>query len=211
MGNEKILEAIKKARGSKKRNFKQSFDLAINLKNIDFKKPESKIKTEIKLPHFVKETKFCVIVDMLIPQAKNLENVTVIRRDQLEGFGKNKKEAKRLARECSSFIAEASLMPLVGKFLGQILAPKNLMPTPIPPTADLKSIIEQRKDILRIQLKDSPTIHLLIGTEDMDDNKIAENAEAIIKSVISALPKGREQIKNYIIKLTMGSPIKFTL
>lgn len=212
MATEKILEAIKKARDTKKRNFKQSFVLTINLKNIDLKKPENRIRTEIKLPHLMeKEIKIGVFADMLLPQAKSLENVIVIRKDQIESYAKNKKAAKKLAAQCFSFLAEAPLMPLVGKSLGQILAPKNQMPMPIPPTVDLKSIIEQRKNVIKIQLKESPTIHLAVGTEDMDDEKIAENIDSIIKVVLASLPKGKESIKNYIVKLTMGKPIKFTM
>ena len=213
MVNEKILESIKKARDSKKRNFKQSFDLAINLKNIDFKKPENKIKTEVNLPHGIgKSVKIGIIADTLTPQTKDLENIVLIRKDQLEGLGKNKKSAKKIAEECLSFIAEAPLMPLVGKHLGPVLATRNRMPTPIPPTTtDLKSIVEQKRNVIRIQLKDSPTIHLPVGTENMDDEKIAENIDAVIKNVISSLPKGKEQIKNFIIKLSMGKPVKFTL
>lgn len=209
---EKILEAIKKARDTKKRNFKQSFVLTINLKNIDLKKPENRIKTEIKLPHIMeKESKIGVFADNLLPQTKNLENVIVIRKDQIESYAKNKKAAKNLAAQCFSFLAEAPLMPLIGKSLGQVLAPKNQMPMPIPPTSDLKSIIEQRKNIIKIQLKESPTIHLTVGTENMEDDKIAENVDSIIKVVLASLPKGKESIKNYIVKLTMGKPIKFIM
>ena len=45
----------------------------------------------------------------------------------------------------------------------------------------------------------------------MDDQKIAENVDAIIKGVINALPKGREQVKNLNLKLTMGNRIKFNM
>jgi large subunit ribosomal protein L1 len=212
MAEQKVLDAIKKARDTKKRNFKQAFDLAINLKNIDLKKPENKIKTELKLPNIVaKEVKIGVIADILLPQTRDLENIIVIRKDQIESYGKNKKAIKKIAEECSSFIAEAPLMPTVGKFLGQILATRNLMPTPIPPTADLKAVIEQRKNIIKIQLRDSPTIHLAIGTEEMEDEKIAENIDVVLKAVMASLPKGREQIKNFVIKLTMGKPIKVIL
>ena len=44
MKKENILKALKKAKeGSQKRNFKQSFDLIINLKGIDNKKAEHQI------------------------------------------------------------------------------------------------------------------------------------------------------------------------
>jgi len=85
------------------------------------------------------------------------------------------------------------------------------MPLPIPVNANLKAMIEEKRNVLKIQLKDSPTIHIAVGVEDMEDQKIAENADAVIKNVISKLPKGKEQIKNYVIKLTMGKPAKFKL
>ncbi len=100
-------------------------------------------------------------------------------------------------------------MPLVGKNLGPVLAPRNLMPLPIPPSANLETMVNEKRNVLKIHLKEAPTIHVGVGTEDMDDQKIAENIDAIIKNVVSKLPKGREQIKDYIIKLTMGKPVKF--
>jgi len=212
MTEQKVIDAIKKARDTNKRNFKQTFDLAINLKNIDLKNPENKIKAEIKLPHAFNDYKIGIVADNLLPQAKDLENVLIIRKEQIEVYGKNKKEAKKLARSCDYFLAEAPLMPIIGKFLGPILAPKNLMPTPISPTTqNLKSIVDQKMNVIKIQLKDSPTIHLAVGKEDMKDEEVAENIDFAIKTVLTNLPKGREQIKNFIIKLTMGKPVKVML
>jgi large subunit ribosomal protein L1 len=212
MAENKILDAIKKARETDKRNFKQSFDLAINLKNIDMKKPESKIKTEVKLPYGIgKEWKIGVIVDSLFSQASKINDIVIIKKDMLEAFAKNKKEAKKTVKQCRYFLAEMPLMPMVGKILGPIMAPKNLMPNPVPVNANLSSMIEEKTNVLKLQLKDSPTIHVPIGTEDMEDEKIAENADAIIKAVIAKLPKGKEQVKNFMIKLTMGKPAKFKM
>jgi large subunit ribosomal protein L1 len=212
MVNEKILEAIKKARDTKKRKFKQGFDLAINLKNIDLKKPENRINVEITLPHsYGKVNKVAVIVDNLISNAKSLENVIVIKKDDLEKLGRDKKSVRKIAKQCSYFIAEAPLMPLVGRFLGPILAPRNLMPKPIPPSADLNSIVEKSRKVIKIQLKTSPAIHMGVGNEEMDDNKIAENVDKVINTIVPLLPKNREQVKNFVIKTTMGKPVKFKM
>jgi large subunit ribosomal protein L1 len=212
MVEQKILEAIKKAREGDKRNFKQSFDLAINIKSIDLKKPENKIKTEIKLPYAFNEYRICVIADNLLPQARTLENILVLKREQIEDYGRNKKEAKKLARSCNYFLAEAPLMPVIGKALGPYLAPRNLMPTPIPPTTqNLKSIVDQKMNTIKIQLKDSPTIHMAVGKEEMKDEEVAENIDFVIKAILASLPKGKEQVKNFIIKLTMGKPVKVIL
>ena len=211
MADQRIIDSIKKSRDNKKRNFKQTIDLAINLKNIDLRKSENKIKFEVNIPNMIKENKIALIVDALVSKTEGLNSVHVIKKDDLENLGKNKKLTKKIAKECSYFIAEAPLMPLVGKNLGSVLAPRNLMPKPVPPTANLEGLVERARKTVRIQLKDSPVIHLAIGTEDMDDEKIADNADVVIQSVISSLPKGREQIKNYVIKMTMGKPVKFTM
>lgn len=211
MSDQRIVDSIKKARDDRKRNFKQTFDLAINLKNIDLRKAENKIKFEINIPNMIKENKIGLIVDALVSKTEGLNNVHVIKKDDLENLGKNKKLSKKIAKECSYFIAEAPMMPLVGKNLGPVLAPRNLMPKPVPPTANLEVLVGRARKTVRIQLKDSPVIHLAIGTEDMDDEKIADNADVIIQGVISSLPKGRDQIKNYVIKMTMGKPVKFTM
>ncbi len=214
MADEKIVKAVAAAReGSKKRNFKQSFDIAINLKNTDMKKPENKIKAEIFLPGMTaSKAKIGVFADALLPQAKKHEGVIVIRKDELEAYGKDKKAAKALANSCSSFVAEAPLMPLVGRWMGQVLAVRGKMPKPIPTTvADLTPIIERAKSIVTIAAKDSPAIHCRIGAEDMADEKIADNATAVINAITAALPKGRDQIKNAYIKLTMGKPAKIEM
>jgi len=200
--------SVKDAKNTK-RNFKQTFDLIINLKNIDMKKPENRVKTEIYLPHGRgKPVKIGFIADILIPEVRNLENIELIKKDQLEVLGKNKKLAKNLAKSCSSFVAEAPLMPLVGKNLGPILAPRNKMPEPVPSTADPKPIVERLSKTIRINTKDSPVIQCPVGTEDMDEKQIQENIDAVKKAIESALPRGKEQIKNYYLKTTMGKPVK---
>ena len=49
MNPEKLLNVIKQAReGAKKRNFTQSFDLIVHLKELDLKKPEQQIEFFLK-------------------------------------------------------------------------------------------------------------------------------------------------------------------
>lgn len=117
---QEILEAVKKAKEqSKPRNFTQSIDIVINIKDLDVNKPENRFEEEVSLPHGRgKEVKIAVIADgELALQAKKAGADLVITRDDLEELGKNRKKAKRLANEYEFFIAQADLMPLVGRFL----------------------------------------------------------------------------------------------
>jgi large subunit ribosomal protein L1 len=207
---EKILSAIREVRSrAKKRNFVQSFDLAINLRNIDLKKPENRIKTEIELPHKPKKRKICIIADLLVPEVKKLEDeeVFLLRKEDIEKIT-SKKEAKKIAKEYDYFLCEAPLMPLVGKNLGIALGPRNKMPKPIPPNVQLKPLVESAKRTIRIAVKDSPVIHCIVGKEDMEDEKIVDNIEAVLERIKSLLPKGETQIRDAYLKLTMSEAVK---
>ncbi len=208
--DEAILKAIKVAREGKKRNFSQSFDLSIALKGMDMKKPENKIKVEVALPKGIgKELKIGAFLDSLVPAAKNLDNVVIIRKEEIEGYSRDKKAMRALAKQCFAFLSEAPLMPAVGRAFGPVLAVRNKMPKPIPPNLpDLAGFVERLKGTLRLAVKESPVLNCIVGAEKMSDSDIAENAEAVLKAVESALPKGKEQIRAVYLKLTMGAPVK---
>ena len=214
MEKKDFVETVKKAReGAGKRNFKQTFDLAINFRHLDIKKPENKIKTEVILPKGMgKDLTIGIFADTLIPQTRKLENIILIRKDELEGMRKDKKKAKAIANKCYSFLSEAPLMPLVGKFLGPVLAVRNKMPKPVPPTLpNIEPLVKKSRNTILVAVKGSPAVHCKIGTEDMSDEDIAENAFAVVKAVETALPKGITQMKSAHIKLTMGKPAKIIL
>ncbi|MBC7100840.1 MAG: 50S ribosomal protein L1 [Methanobacteriales archaeon] len=208
---QEILEAVKKAKEqSKPRNFTQSIDIVINIKDLDVNKPENRFEEEVPLPHGRgKEVKIAVIADgELALQAKKAGADLVITRDDLEELGKNRKKAKRVANEYEFFIAQADLMPLVGRFLGPVLGPRKKMPKPIPATANPAPLIKKLRDTVKVRIKDQPLIHTTVGTEKMDDEKITENIESILDVLDRNLEKGRKQVKSMYIKTTMGPAVK---
>lgn len=206
---EEFLKEIREAKEkSKKRNFTQTWDLVVNLKNLNLKKPENKINADFPLPEGKgKEGKIIFIVDTLLPEAKKSKGL-VILKSELEKLGKNKKKVKSYADEYDHWFCEAPLMPLVGKTLGVVLGPRGKMPKPIPPKGSLKPFVEMSKKVIKVRVKDSPVIHLAVGTEDMKDEQIMKNVIAIMNFLKEKLPKGSNNIKGAFIKLTMGSPIR---
>lgn len=214
MPEDKIISALQELRKNfKKRNFLQSIDLIIAMKGLDLKKPENRIKGEVFLPHNPRKQKIGIFADSLIPAVKKLENdsIILIRKEEIEEYGKNKKAAKKLAKGCRAFLAEAMLMTLVGRYLGQFLAPRSKMPKPLPPTATLQPLIDRTLNSFSFALKDSTVISCFVGKEDMKDEEIAQNIDAVLKTLEQLLPKGKEQIKNIYLKTTMGKPVKVVL
>jgi large subunit ribosomal protein L1 len=213
MKDDKLLQAIKEAKEkSKKRNFTQTVELILNFQKVDFTKPENRIDVEVFLPKGRgKERKVCIIAgDELIVEAKKHGDL-VIHKNDLEKY--DRKKAKKLAQEYDVFIAQADLMPLVGRILGPALGPRGKMPKPVPPNAKLEPLIERMKNTIRIRTKGKflPTVQAPIGVETMDDNELLENAKAVINTVVEKLPNKFGNIKSIFVKTTMGPAVRVEL
>ena len=206
-----IIEAVKEAKEqAKPRNFTQSIDVIINLKDLDVRKPENRFSEEVALPNGRgKEIKIGVIADgELALAAKNAGVDVVISKEDLQEFGKDIKAAKKVVNSVDSFIAQADMMPLVGRFLGRILGPRNKMPKPVPASARIEPLLERTQATIKVGVKQQPSIQILVGTQDMEDEKLAENIEAVLAVLDRNLEKGRNQIKSMYIKATMGSVVR---
>jgi len=201
--NENILQVIKELREkSKKRSFPQSFDLIINLREFDTKKPENKITEDIILPHGRGvEANVIVFSDSL----KDV-GCDVLNSSNVEKFIKNKREGRKLVKSTDFFLSEPKLMPLVGKALGAYLGPKGKMPKLL--VGDTKKMVDGYKRSVRVRIKDAPVVQCLVGKESMKDEMIVENIEAVLEHLKSKMPKGKHNFDKIFLKMTMSKHIQ---
>lgn len=202
-----IEEAVKKVlEDSKPRNFTQSVDVVITINDLDVNKPENRLDEEVLLPNGRgKDVKIAFIAEgELAYQAEKAGADFVIDKEQLEAYGKNRAEAKKVANNYDFFVAQSDLMPTVGRFLGPVLGPRKKMPKPIPASANPEVILGRLKSTVKIRVKDQPIIQSIVGSEDMTEAQIAENVDAILDVLDRNLEKGQKQIKAMYIKTTMG-------
>ena len=215
MDKNAVLEALKKLNeGGRKRNFSQSIDLIVNLKDVDLKKTENHIDFFTQLPNGTgKKASICAFVAQeLLEDAKKTCD-EVILNDDFPKYGKEKKLARKLARKHNFFIAQANVMPQVATFFGRALGPKGKMPNPkagciVPPKADLKSLNEKLQKTVRVSAKTAPIIQCIAGTQSMEPEKVAENITSIYEQIIHHLPNEEANVKSALLKLTMSSPVK---
>ena len=209
-----LLAAVKevKSKGTE-RKFSQSIDLAINLQNVDMKKPEGRIQERIELPHSAgKELQVCVIASgEMALKAKKAGASLVLERAALEALVGDKKKQKDTARNYDIFIAEAPLMPLVGRSLGASLGPRGKMPTPVPPNANIKDAIERHRKIVLVRMRGQPVLQCRIGNEEMPDKEIAENVQTVVRRIEGKLKRGIKNFKSVYLKTSMGSAVKVAL
>lgn len=201
--NEKILKTVKELREkSKKRNFSQTFDLIVSLKEFDIKKPENKFTDDVALPHGRgKDANIILFSDSL----KDVD-CEIYTNEKIQALTKNKRLAKTLVKQTDFFLSEPKLMPVVGKVLGAYVGPKGKIPKLI--SGDVKILVKNYKKSVRIRIKDAPVIQCLVGKEDMKDDQITENVEAVLKFLETKLPKGKNNIGKVMLKMTMGEPVK---
>ncbi len=208
---QKALEELRK--NKKKRNFKESLELIIKLKELDLKKPENRINQTIILPHDIgKPVKVCVIATgQLALKSKEANADLVLGKDQLTDLGNDKKAARKLLQEYGFFVAEAPLMPLVGKTIGPTLGPRGKMPTPINSNAPIADVIDQARRTIKIRVRDQPVIQCRIGVDDMSDDNLSENIQAVFSSIEGKLERGVRNISKILIKTTMHEPVNLVL
>ena len=207
---EKLVDAIKKAIDeAKPRKFVETVEMAVNLKNVDLKRPENRIDAVVTLPHGIgKPRKVAVFAKGDTALKAKESGAFVISPEELDELAKDKRRARKIAREYDFFIAEAPLMPEIGKKLGPILGPRGKIPQPIPPLSDPTPVIERLKKSVKIRTRDRPTFHAPVGRRDMDPEKIAENAMEILKIVENKYENASQNVKSVYVKTTMGPAVR---
>lgn len=202
-----IIDALEELKKDKERKFDQTVDLIVNLQKYDLKK--NPINLVITVPHKSKEKKIAGFFE-----AKS-NFVDTITADQFKKYS-DKKKLKSLVKKYDFFISQASLMPKVATTFGRVLGPAGKMPSPqlgILLNADEKSIADLKQKIntsIKIRLKEA-SVKVAVGKQSMKNEEVLENIMSIYNELIKALPRGKENVKNVEIKLTMTKPKKIRI
>ena len=204
---EAIAKAVEEAlKGKGARKFRQSIDIAVNFKDVDFNKPEERINADVPLVHPFKEIKVAVFADgqMALDAGKVAD--LVIASAQIQSYVDDKKKQKELLNY--SLLAVPQLMAVIGKSLGQVLGTKGKLPKPVLPNANLKQLVDSTKRTVNLKSKGKylPSLHCVIGNEDMPKEQVVDNIQAVIEALLKKVSEN--QIASVYVKLTMGKPVK---
>ena len=210
MADQYIEEAVTRAIDeAPPRNFSETVDLAINLRDLDLNDPSNRVDESIVLPAGTgQETR--IVVFAKGETALRAEEVAdeVLDGDALEDLGDDDDEAKDLAGETDFFIAEASMMQDIGRYLGTVLGPRGKMPTPLQPDDDVVETIERMKNTVQLRSRDRRTFHTRVGADDMSAAEIADNIDVINRRLEADLEKGPLNIDTIYVKTTMGPAVE---
>jgi large subunit ribosomal protein L1 len=202
-GLKEAVEAVKQTAYAK---FDESVDLAIRL-GVDPKRSDQMVRGTTVLPHGTgKKLRVLVFAKGEKEQEARQAGADYVGAEDLM----EKIKGGWMDFDCA--IATPDLMASVGK-LGKVLGPRGLMPNPKTGTVTFevgKAIQEIRKGRVEYKVEKAGIVHVPIGKVSFDADRLYENAQAILESVIKAKPascKGK-YLKSVTISSTMGPGVK---
>jgi large subunit ribosomal protein L10Ae len=208
--SEAVTALFKYSNDTKKRNFVETVELQIALKNYDPNK-DKRFAGQIRLPH-VPRPKFtvCIIGDAKhLGEAKDQKHQAV-SEDDLKKLNKNKKAVKQLAKKYGAFLASASLIRKIPRLVGPGLNKAGKFPSVLGPNDNISEKVEATKASVKFQLKSKKSLCLgvPIANLGMKPVDVANNITLAVNFVVTLLPKSWQQIKRLYIKSTMGPPFR---
>ncbi|MGK0288685.1 MAG: large subunit ribosomal protein L1 [bacterium] len=197
-----LKDAIQLVKDLSKAKFGESVDISVRL-GIDSKKTEQAVRGGCSLPHGTgKEVRVLVF-------AKG-DKVEEAQKAGADFVGGEDLVAKIQGGwlEFDRVVATPDMMAHVGK-IGRLLGPRGLMPNPKVGTVtfDVGAIVGQiKKGQVQFKVDKGSNIHVPVGKSTFEVEKLAENIQALVETLIKLKPAAAKGIylKNIAISSTMG-------
>jgi large subunit ribosomal protein L1 len=203
---QEAMPLVKKAAFAK---FDESVEVSMNL-GVDPKHADQMVRGTVVLPHGLGKTTRVIVI-------ASGEKVREAREAGADEVGAEDLVQKIQGGwlEFDAVVATPDMMKSVGR-LGKVLGPRGLMPNPKTGTVTLdvaKAVIELKAGKVEFRVDKTGIIHCAVGKVSFDAEKLADNAKALITSVLRAKPataKGR-YVNNIVVSSTMGPGVPVDL
>jgi large subunit ribosomal protein L1 len=200
------LPLVKKAAFAK---FDETVEVAMRL-GVDPKHADQMVRGTVVLPHGLGRSKRVIVI----------ASGDKVREGREAGADESGGDdlVQRIQGGWMDFdavVATPDMMKSVGR-LGKVLGPRGLMPNPKTGTVTLdvaRAVREVKAGKVEFRVDKTGIVHCPVGKVSFEAQKLADNAAALISSVIKAKPataKGK-YVKSIVISSTMGPGVPIDL
>lgn len=190
----------------KKRNFLETIELQISLKNYDPNK-DKRFNGTIVLAHTPRpKLKVCILGNEAQYTEATELGLETMNVEDLKKLNKNKKLVKKLAASYDAFLASATLIRTIPRLLGPGLNRANKFPAPIAAGEDLNDKVDVTKRTIKFQMKKVLCLNAAIANVGMSEADIVANINQSVNFLVSLLKKNWQNVKTLYIKSSMGPP-----
>ena len=205
-----VAEAVKLVKELSNTKFDETVEVAMNM-NLDTRKADQQLRGAVVLPNGTGKSQ-TVLVLAKGDQAKAAKEAGADYVGDVDMIDKIEKESWF---SYDVIIATPEMMPMLGK-IGKLLGPKGLMPNPKTGTVTMdvaKAVSDTKMGKVEYRTDNSGNIHGIIGKASFDTEKLVENLNVFVSTILKIKPasvKGN-YVKNISISSTMGPGIKLDL
>jgi len=192
----------------KKRNFVETIEAQITLKNYDPVR-DKRFSGTFKLPTVPRpKLKCCVLGNAAHCEQADRIGVDHMSVEDLKKLNKNKKLVKKLAKRYDFFLASNNLIKQIPRLLGPGLTKAGKFPTLLGPSDDMQEKIDELKATIKFQMKKVMCLNVSVGNVEMDNKDVCVNTQLAANFLASLLKKQWQNIGQIYIKSTMGPSIQ---
>lgn len=192
-----LLQTVKFAK------FDETVDLTLRL-GVDTRHADQMVRGTVVLPHGLGKTKIVAV----IASGDRLKDAEAAGADFVGGEEMVEKIQKESWTAFDALIATPDMMKSVGR-LGKVLGPRGLMPNPKTGTVtqDVAAAVKEIKaGKVEFRADKTALVHVPVGKLSFAADKLVENANTVLASVMRAKPsaaKGK-YVKGITLSSTMG-------
>ena len=203
-----VEEGVKIVKDNAKAKFDETVELHVKL-GIDTKKADQQVRSTVALPHGTGKTKRIAV----IAKGEHAQDAQKAGADKV-GCEDIVEEVLKGKIDFDVLVATPDTMKDLAK-AAKILGPRGLMPNPKSGTVtfDLANTIKALK-AGRIEFKADTygIVHAIIGKASFDAAKIAENAKAVMDTIVRIKPSTSKgvYVKSISMSSTMGPGVFVT-
>ena len=205
-----VHEGLEAVVSTAKAKFDETIEASIRL-GVDPRHADQQVRGAVVLPHGTGKT----VRVLVFAKADKAREAQEAGADYVGDEDLVKKIQTENWFDFDVVVATPDMMGVVGR-LGKVLGPKGLMPNPKAGTVTMdvtKAIADIKAGKIEYRLDKSNIIHVPVGKASFDEEKLAENFNALMEAIVKAKPsalKG-QYLRSITLTSTMGPGVKVSV
>jgi large subunit ribosomal protein L10Ae len=188
----------------KKRNFTETIEMQVTLKNYDPQR-EKRFSGTFKLPTVPRPNlKCCMLGNAAHCEQADRIGIDHMSVEDLKKLNKNKKLVKKLAKKYDFFLSSDNMIKQIPRLLGPGLTKAGKFPTLLSSSDDMQEKIDEVKSTIKFQMKKVMCLHVAVGNTELSKQQNIVNVQLAANFLASLLKKQWQNIGVIYIKSTMG-------
>ena len=202
-----LEEALKLVANTKVAKFDETVEMAVRL-NVDPRQADQNVRGTVVLPNGTGK----VARVLVLAKGEKEKEARDAGADFVGGEEMIKKIQEESWLDFDRVIATPDIMGAVGR-IGKILGPRGLMPNPRVGTVTFdvaRAVQEVKAGKVDYRVDKAGVVHARIGKASFGEQRLAENAHALLSSIVRAKPASAKgnYIKSVAVSSTMGPGLK---